>query len=170
MAKDDDILLAKGLRGTPPLRHLASLRDGLWSAMESYAHEFLNEAGLRGQIVFNVALHTPVPEPMLATAAFRLFREALTNVMRHAQASVVQIDVSADPRALVISITDDGRGVTRAQLRNPATNGIRGMSECAHYFYGKLEVGPAFGGGTRVRILLPLSPYTEVNGNWVRLD
>jgi signal transduction histidine kinase len=85
-------------------------------------------------------------------AAFRIVQEALTNVLRHADASTAQVSVWADGRALDIEVTDDGRGDTTAA----AGLGLRGMAERAMALGGHLEAGPREEGGWRVHAVLPL--------------
>ena len=91
-------------------------------------------------------------------AAFRIVQEALTNVLRHADASRAQVSVRANADQLDIEITDDGQGDT-ADV--PAGLGLRGMFERAAALGGRLEVGPRQEGGWRVHAVLPL---TGTNG------
>jgi PAS domain S-box-containing protein len=129
--------------------------QGLWAAMEWYAQEFLQATGLRGQLELRVAPAAPKPHDALAIAAYRIFQEILNNVARHANATALQIQVSADERAITIKVRDNGQGVTLEQLRRAKSHGVLGMSERARHFGGKLEVGPVRGGGTRVHVQLP---------------
>ena len=69
--------------------------------------------------------------------------------------------VNADAKALTIKVRDNGRGVTLAQLRHTQSHGVLGMSERARSFGGKVEIGPAHYGGTRVRVWLPLTNHGE---------
>ncbi len=86
-------------------------------------------------------------------AAFRIVQEALTNVLRHADASSAHVRVRAIADALDIEITDDGRA------DNAGANaglGLRGMAERSAALGGRLNVGPREGGGWRVHAVLPL--------------
>ena len=78
-------------------------------------------------------------------------REAVTNVVRHAHADRVEVELQAEPRSLALSISDDGRGSTIAP-----GNGLTGMRERIEHLGGRLQVDSAPGVGTRVRIWLPL--------------
>jgi len=137
--------------------------QGLWAAMEWHAQEFLHATGLRGKIEFNVAADTPKPDAARATAAYRIFQEILNNVARHANATAVETKVSADATMLTIKVRDNGHGITLEQLRHPKSHGVLGMSERARHFGGRVEIGPAHGGGTRVRVWLPLTENVEAD-------
>jgi signal transduction histidine kinase len=88
-------------------------------------------------------------------AAFRIVQEALTNVLRHADASSAHIRVRTSADALDIEITDDGRADAAAAAH--AGLGLRGMAERSAALGGRLDVGPCEGGGWRVHAVLPLS-------------
>ena len=131
--------------------------QGLWAAMEWHAQEFLQATGLRGRFEMNVASDAPAPEGELATAAYRIFQEILNNVARHANATAVEMQISVDDKELGIKVRDNGRGITLEQMRHPRSHGVIGMSERARYLGGRLSIGPAAIGGTRVRVWLPLA-------------
>jgi len=131
--------------------------QGLWAAMEWQAQEFLQATGLRGKLEFGIAPDAPTPDATLATAAYRIFQEILNNVARHANATAVQMRVTADSNHLVIKVRDNGCGISLEQLRHPKSHGVLGISERARHFGGKIEIGPAHDGGTRVRVWLPLT-------------
>lgn len=131
--------------------------QGLWAALEWHAQEFFESTGLRGEVRIEVAPAAPVPDNALAIAVYRIFQEILNNVARHAQASTVDIRVSADGEELRLRVRDDGRGISLQQMRNPRSHGVVGMSERARHFGGRLAIGPAVSGGTQVRVWLPLT-------------
>jgi signal transduction histidine kinase len=93
-----------------------------------------------------------VPSPV-GQAAFRIVQEALTNVLRHADASSAHVLVATSSGALRVEITDDGRGGTGAA----EGHGLRGMEERAAALGGRVVTGPRVEGGWRVQALLPLS-------------
>jgi signal transduction histidine kinase len=84
-------------------------------------------------------------------AGYRIVQEALTNVVRHADASRVSVLIAEDGGALVIEVADDGPG-----RPGDVGNGIRGMKERATALGGELTAGRQAGGGWRVRASLPL--------------
>jgi signal transduction histidine kinase len=97
--------------------------------------------------------------PEIATAAFRIAQEAITNVMRHAAARQVRIQVQRTATGLVMSIEDDGIGLPDEALGGAAGGrqafGILGMQERAEALGGRLDVTRREPSGTRVMLLLP---------------
>ncbi|HEY2201055.1 MAG TPA: sensor histidine kinase [Solirubrobacteraceae bacterium] len=109
-------------------------------------------AGVRADV--NIELDTANLPSAVSGAAFRIVQEALTNVLRHANASNAGVRVSARPDALEIEITDDGRG--NGVTVSPG-HGLRGMAERAGALGGRVQAGPRDEGGWRVRAVLPLN-------------
>jgi signal transduction histidine kinase len=93
--------------------------------------------------------------PAATTEALLLIsREALHNVVRHASADRVEIVLEVDPRAIVLLVTDDGRGFDPAASR-PGHFGLQSMRERAAAVGGTLDVVSTHDIGTRVRICIP---------------
>jgi signal transduction histidine kinase len=88
-----------------------------------------------------------------------MVQEALTNVARHARAHAVQISLGAHDsalgRELELVVTDDGIGIDDGALQRGGSFGLLGMRERALALGGRIEVGPAAGGGTTLRVRLP---------------
>ena len=98
--------------------------------------------------------------PEVALALYRTVQEALTNVLRHAQAARVRLEISLQPRGLQMTLDDDGQGRADRVLRS-ARAGVMGMRERAALAGGRFELGTAPLGGLRVLIWLPLvAPQT----------
>lgn len=92
-----------------------------------------------------------------ATAMFRIFQEIITNIARHAQASVVQIELRIHPEALELIATDNGVGLSADQLQHPKSLGLLGMRERAEILGGHIEfTRPSTGQGTLVTVRIPL--------------
>jgi signal transduction histidine kinase len=87
-------------------------------------------------------------------ATFRIVQEALTNVLRHADASSAHVSVRATAHELDIEITDNGHTHSTGV---PAGLGLRGILERATALGGRLDAGPRGEGGWRVHAVLPLS-------------
>jgi signal transduction histidine kinase len=120
--------------------------------LDSLVEKF-REAGL------DVELRTdgdpgPLP-PGLDLTAYRLVQEALTNTLKHAQASRAVITVGYRPDVLVLSVCDDGRGPEAGAV---AGNGLLGMQERVAVYGGRLIAGAAPGGGYELCAELPRDP------------
>jgi len=99
-----------------------------------------------------------IPEEM-AVAAFRITQEAVTNMLRHADASNLIVRLQRRPDGLALCICDDGRGF--APALNPGEQGQRGMagmSERAALIGGSFSIDSAPGTGTRIQALFPWAP------------
>jgi signal transduction histidine kinase len=90
--------------------------------------------------------------PSVDLTAYRIVQEALTNTLKHAQATSARVDVRRTGRTLEIDVVDDGQG---AATVTPG-HGIIGMRERAAVFGGDLIAEPAPGGGFAVRARIPL--------------
>jgi signal transduction histidine kinase len=109
-------------------------------------------AGLDADV--DVEINGAAVPSAIGGAAFRIVQEALTNVLRHAEASSAHIGVWATTDALEIEILDDG---TAASAGVSPGLGLRGMAERAAALGGHVDVGPRDDGGWRVHAVLPLS-------------
>jgi signal transduction histidine kinase len=96
-----------------------------------------------------------VPSPVGA-AAYRIVQEALTNVLRHADASSAAVRVAIGARSVEIDVRNDGVGSATASPPNGAGTGLRGMAERAEALGGRIEAGRLPDGGWQVHAVLPL--------------
>lgn len=109
-------------------------------------------AGLRADV--DVQVNGASVPSAIGRAAFRIAQEALTNVLRHADASSAHVRVRASFEELDIEITDDGRANNAGA---ESGLGLRGMAERATALGGRVNVAPREEGGWRVHAVLPLS-------------
>ncbi|NBU49132.1 MAG: hypothetical protein EBS47_03350, partial [Betaproteobacteria bacterium] len=100
--------------------------------------------------------HLPKP---VATALYRVTQEALNNVRKHAQASVVHVtlDLRA-PDAAELEIMDDGVGFEVLSSETPESHGLRGMLERVQALRGSLKIESQPGEGTAILVRLPIVP------------
>ncbi|HEX6342499.1 sensor histidine kinase [Umezawaea sp.] len=99
----------------------------------------------------------PVP-PGVALSAYRVVQEALTNVVKHAAATAVDVRVRYLDHALEVEVTDDGRG---RSTRDGGGFGLVGMKERVAVHGGEFEAGPRRGSGYLVRASLPTGAVDE---------
>ncbi|HSD82421.1 MAG TPA: sensor histidine kinase [Anaerolineae bacterium] len=138
--------------------HLDDL--GLPAALRWYAGEVQNRVPLNITVEINGDPH-PI-DPVANTALFRVTQEALTNVVKHAQAANVCVRLSYLPTKVMLEVEDDGCGfdvLTRA--RRPAW-GLLGMEERATLLGGHVAVQSQPGHGARVEMMIPYHPIPEV--------
>jgi signal transduction histidine kinase len=110
----------------------------------------LQSAGVAVTLDVDDAADVPAP---VQSVAYRIVQEALTNVARHAQASVTAVSVRRVPGAITVEVIDDG--AMASVMDTAAGNGVRGMRERAAALGGTLEAGPNGNGGWRVHAWLP---------------
>ncbi len=127
---------------------------GLAAALQYEAARFQQRTG----ILCRVAVPERPPDLSLdaATAIFRIFQEALTNVARHAEAKEVRCDFLAEGDQIVLRVEDNGNGISPQALAHPKSLGLLGMQERAGVLGGEVRIEPAATRGTRVTLRLPL--------------
>jgi PAS domain S-box-containing protein len=130
---------------------------GLVDALEWYTADF--ERRTEVSCVFE---HGRVPDTdeAVATAAYRITQEALTNVARHAVAKHVTVNLQADKNRLLLTIIDDGIGFDMAMLEDSEGLGVAGMRERAALLGGELDMEASTGKGTTVYFNVPLNTKT----------
>jgi signal transduction histidine kinase len=130
---------------------------GLLAAMESYLANFQSTTGIRCE------LRKSEDEPKLdshrAAALFRILQESLTNVVKHAEAGRVGVSLRERKGALVLEVSDDGKGFDTRVHRADAF-GLLGIRERAALVGAKAEISSVPGRGTKIRVSMPLGQPT----------
>jgi len=127
---------------------------GLPAAIEWQAADFQKRSGIRCQAHINCENGLIAKE--LATAVFRIFQETLTNIARHAKATLCKVSLTETDKELCLEVTDNGIGITQWQIDDPRSFGMIGMRERAHLWGGTVHVRNAKPSGTMVSVLIPL--------------
>ena len=126
--------------------------DNLVSYIRSYAHEYFENT----PVICRVNTPESIPEMEITgdkrRNLFLAVKESLNNVLKHANASTLTIDITVTP-TLRITITDNGKGIDLSQLR-PFGNGLKNMRRRMESIGGSFEI--ANEGGTVTRLELPL--------------
>lgn len=128
---------------------------GLPAAIEWQAADFQKRSGIRCQA--HIVGPKSVIDKELATAVFRILQETLTNIARHARATLCKVSLTENEKELCLEVTDNGVGITQWQVDDPRSFGMIGMRERAHLWGGTVHVRNAKPSGTTVRVLIPLS-------------
>jgi signal transduction histidine kinase len=129
---------------------------GLAAAVEWQAQQFQERTGIRCRLGAHID-DEQIPMPA-ATAAFRIFQEALTNVARHAEASRVKVQIGRVRGDLVLEVSDNGRGIRPEAVSSTTSIGLLGMRERAVALGGEVLVEGFPGRGSSVLLRLPLEP------------
>lgn len=139
-------------------RQLASL--GLEASLRAHLVRTLASSGVHWSLACNQRLGGI--DEAIAMAVFRITQEAVTNMLRHAQAHNLIIRLQRTPDGLALSIHDDGRGFVPA--RHPAEagqRGLAGMQERVTALQGSLDITSQPGQGTRIEAMFPWPPRTQ---------
>ena len=127
---------------------------GLVPAIEWQAQEFNNRTNI--DVECNLPKEEIILDQSKATAVFRIFQEALTNIARHANASKVKIVLEQSDGNLKLKVLDNGKGITQNQVNNPKSLGILGMKERALVFGGTVTIKSSMDIGSVVELGIPL--------------
>lgn len=144
----DEVRLAVGALAPPLVAEL-----GLAEALARYAEGCAQRAGLACEVDVAGLGGVSIPAA-IETAAYRIAQEALTNAVRHARATRVVVHAERDAAWLTLSVRDDGIGFDADGAGRG--HGLGGIVERAELLGGRAEIGRAPGGGTLVRVVLPL--------------
>jgi len=91
-----------------------------------------------------------------STVVFRIVQEALTNVIRHAEATRVNVNLKIDDHFLMLEVNDNGRGIRSAEIGCSESLGIVGMQERVTRLGGEFKIVPRSPRGTRLDVSIPL--------------
>ncbi|MEA9978943.1 PAS domain S-box protein [Pseudomonas sp. 5S4] len=130
------------------------LDAGIASAIEWQARRF--EARTQIPCLVEVPDNLPALSDAKAIGLFRILQEALTNVMRHAQAHTVELSLTLENGVLCMTVADDGRGFVPEQGRSTSF-GVVGMRERVLMLGGTLQLDSESGEGTTLRAYIPLA-------------
>lgn len=128
---------------------------GLSAAIESQAEDFAGSTGITcrthcenfedGEIDADTSL-----------AIFRIVQEALTNVAKHAHASLVVVRMQRENGSIALEIRDNGRGISDTDMAKRKSFGLRGIRERVHALAGSFDIRAGEHGGTCLQLQIPL--------------
>jgi len=136
---------------------------GLAATVEWAAEEFQARTGIACQVALpgsDLAI-----DGERATALYRIFQEALTNIARHAGATQATIGLVQDGTHLSLEVRDNGRGIAAEQLSASGSLGILGMRERAMLLGGEFTIAGEPGSGTTVRVRIPIEDRAQAAAN-----
>lgn len=126
---------------------------GIIAAIEMEAEEFEKRTGISCPI--NQVDEGVEISPDASIALFRIFQETLTNIMKHAKASEVSVDIANRKGGVDLVISDNGVGLKEVDRLKPRSFGLRGIQERVAHFNGEVKISSAPGKGTTVAVHIP---------------
>jgi PAS domain S-box-containing protein len=129
---------------------------GFGDAVSWMASEFYKRSGLT--VVLDLQFAEQIKGEALTTALYRIVQESLTNVVRHAGATQVQIDLVASGKKMILTVRDNGKGMSDSAKLGGI--GLVSMRERAHSIDAQFSISSVFGKGTTVEVNFP---KTEIN-------
>ncbi|HEY0143843.1 MAG TPA: HAMP domain-containing protein [Thermoanaerobaculia bacterium] len=127
---------------------------GITAALEQQLRRLRESTGIRTTL--SVA-EEPEIDTLTGATLYRITQEALANVVRHAEATAVEISLVLEKGAAVLTIRDDGRGMPRDKAVDPTSLGLLGIRERAELLGGSVTIDSLPGQGTAVIVTLPLA-------------
>jgi signal transduction histidine kinase len=126
---------------------------GLIAALEWQAQQFEKQTGIPCRVQSFV--RETLWDQELNTAFFRIFQETLTNIIRHADATRVEVRFAEMGGSLILMVKDNGRGISDEQTNNLKSIGLLGMRERAALLGGEVRLRGEPGRGTTVTVRIP---------------
>jgi len=161
-AKTIEELVNRAITSASNLAH--SLRPGfldcfgIIAAIEIEAQEFSKRSGISCTIIKSQE-SIELPEAHSITL-FRICQETLNNILKHAQAKHVQIEIVKGADHLELIISDDGVGFSNTARNKPRSFGLRGIQERVAHLGGTVKIASTLGRGTQIAIFVPLKEET----------
>jgi PAS domain S-box-containing protein len=127
---------------------------GLSAAIEWNIEQFENQTGIKCDV--SLEPREIVLDQDLTISIFRIFQEALTNVVRHADASAVWINLRLRDGKIMLEIRDNGKGIAEKHFLDSKSFGIMGIRERVHFFGGNVKISSTKDKGTAIMVSIPL--------------
>lgn len=128
---------------------------GLPTAVRAYVESTCAKAGLTVRVNFEHSCES-IPKDT-AIALFRVVQEGLSNIIRHAHARTVKLEMRGDDRHCLLLLTDDGRGFDAESPEFRWSHGLMGMRQRAEGLAGRIDIQSSVGVGTTLSVEVPLS-------------
>jgi signal transduction histidine kinase len=134
---------------------------GVAAAIEWMAKDFQNRTGIGCKVTIQAM--DRISDTVRATTIFRIVQEALTNIMRHAAASQVNVSLEKKDDSLIVEVRDNGIGIMEGRIIDSKSLGLIGIRERVLLLGGKAEISGKPGEGTLVKVILPIGEGAHSN-------
>lgn len=149
-----DSMVAATRRISSDLRPLMLDDLGLIPAAEWLLENFSQRTGV--DYDFDVDPRDLDLPPEHATALYRVLQESLTNISKHAKATLIEVQLKGTDAMVELTVRDNGVGFDPAAARKPMSFGLVGLRERAYFLGGSVAVTTTLGKGTEVKASIPL--------------
>ena len=136
---------------------------GLAAAIEWQTMDFEERTGTRCEV--KIEVKQEIWDREFSTTCFRIFQETLTNIIRHAKATHVEVRLSQVEQELVLTVRDNGRGISKEEIAHARSIGLIGMRERAAEVGGKVTFLSLPGRGTTVTMRAPMPVAVPKEGS-----
>jgi signal transduction histidine kinase len=126
---------------------------GIAAALANGVKEFQDQTGIAASFTGDQAIDI---DKERSSALYRIFQEALTNVIRHAKATKLEVSLQKSASGIQLTLKDNGRGISDEEISDKRSLGILGMRERASFIGGRIDISGSKGVGTRIMVELPL--------------
>lgn len=127
---------------------------GLAAAIEWLSNDFKKRSGIKCSLDLQDIDYL---EPNISISLFRIFQAALANIMLHSKAKSISVKLELRDEILLLSVKDDGIGITQEQINSSKSFGIVGMSERAEQINGSFEINSEINKGTEIKVTVPVT-------------
>lgn len=131
---------------------------GLSAALDWQVHEICDRAGLACTVA--TPSDDSTIQPQVSIALYRILQEALTNIVKYAQAANVNVDLGITSDTVTLLIEDDGIGIPEDAQNNLLSHGIAGMRQRVRALHGEFAIARRPEGGTIIEVNVPLGKET----------
>ena len=125
---------------------------GLAEAIKCQSEDFAQSTGIACPVQCDEDIDADAETSL---ALFRIAQEALTNIAKHAHASLVVVRLRREQGSIALEIRDNGRGISEADMNKPKSFGLRGIRERIHSLAGEFEISAVEHGGTHILLRVP---------------
>jgi signal transduction histidine kinase len=135
---------------------------GLSAAIEWQTQDFQERTGIRTDV--SIDLKEAIWDKEFSTVCFRVFQETLTNIIRHAKADHVEVRLAQVGNELIMTVRDNGRGISEKEVVHARSIGLIGMRERVAQVGGEVFFFGLPGRGTTVTMRAPIPQKAQLQG------